>query len=249
MYKTLEDVERVISLNKNETVIDMFIGSYLQGQEKETWLDARKAEHKALYPKQLPNPDYVAPLEQRIVNPLYVEDGKEPYWIANPDYVEPLDEFIDNVDYIDYDTWMAETEQVEVGYKDIYDEDGITVIGTEPVFEDRLIRQYSEVLVDVPFWKATSPEYKVYFDNLKDAKLDKLTVTTSTGKVFYGDAISRSDLTDAVLLGNMNGITETTWKLAEEFNGERVVLVTIEELAEAAYLALQTKGQIVGAIQ
>lgn len=248
MYKTLEDVKRVISLGKAETVIDTFVGSYLQGLEKEKWIEATKTEYETLYPKQLPNPDYVVPLETRIVNPLYVVDGEESYWIANPDYVEPLDEFIDNVDYIDYDTYMSETEAVQVGTKDILDEDGITVIGTEPVFEDRLIRQYSEVLVDVPFWKATSPEYKVYFDNLKDEKLGKLTVTTSTGKVFYGDAISRSDLTDAVLLGNMNGITETTWKLAEEFNGERVVLVTIEELAEASYLALQRKGQIVGAI-
>ena len=248
MYKTLEDVERVISLGKKQTVIDTFVGSYLQGLELEKWNDAMKAEHETLYPKQLPNPDYVEPLPQMIVNPNYVESGEEPYWIANPDYVEPLDQFIDNPAYIDFDTWMAETVEVQVGSKDIYDEDGITVVGTEPIIEDQLIRTYEEVPVDVEAWKSTSTIWKDHLDTVKDEKLNRLTVTTESGKVFYADPISRSDLTDAILLGQSAGITETAWKLAEEYNGSRYALVTVTELAEAAMLALQTKGEIVGAI-
>ena len=156
MYKTLEDVERVINKGKSAEVVDTFVSSYLQGLEKEKWVEASKAEHEILYPKQLPNPDYVAPLPTKIVNPDYVVDGEEPYFIPNPDYIEPVDEFIDNPDHIDFDTWMAETEEVQVGTKDVLGEDGITVTGTEPIFEDQLIRSYEEVPVDIEEWKRTN---------------------------------------------------------------------------------------------
>lgn len=249
IYKTLEDVKRVISSSKPQHVIDMFISSYLQEIEYIKWLDIQKTEHEGLYPKQLPNPDYVEPVAVQVVNPAWsVDTEDEPYLITNPDYVEPLEQYLDNPDYIEFDIWMQETQEVESGQKDIFDEDGFTVIGNEPIFTDEVIRVYVDVPVDVEAWKLTAEVYKTYLVSIKDAKLADLTVITSTGKTFYADASSRSDLTDAVLLGSMNGITETAWKLAKEFEGQRVVLVSIEELAEASYLALQRKGQIVGAI-
>lgn len=131
-YKTKEDVERIISLSKPEAVIDVFVSSYLQGLEYEAWMEAKKSEHETLYPKQI---DGEAVLDEDGVTVLYYEQ------IPNPDYV-------------DFDTWMKETEQVQVGTKDVYGEDGITVVGTEPVFEDRLIRQYVEVPVDIAPMKA-----------------------------------------------------------------------------------------------
>lgn len=227
IYKTKDDVEQVIALRKPENVINHFAESYLQGIEYEAWRKAEANEHSGLYPTFING------------EPLYDVDG-----ITIIAY-----EQIPNPDYIDFDTYMAETEQVEVGTKDILDEDGITVIGTEPIYEDRLIRQYIEVVVDIEGWKATSELWKGYLDAIKDDTLNRLTVTTSSGKVFYADPTSRSDLTDAILLGQSAGITETAWKLAKEFNGSRYAVVTITELAEAAMLALQTKGQIVGAIQ
>ena len=90
--------------------------------------------------------------------------------------------------------------------------------------------------------------------NLQEAKqakeetLKKLTVTLSDGKVFYADAESRIDLRDAIELGIELNQTSTAWKLAEDFNGSRIVEVTIDELKEASKLALMTKGNIVGAI-
>ena len=81
---------------------------------------------------------------------------------------------------------------------------------------------------------------------IKDEQLKKLTVTIGSGKVFYADAESRIDLRDAIELGNDLGQTSTYWKLAEEFNGSRIVEVTLDELKEASKLALETKGQIVG---
>ena len=79
--------------------------------------------------------------------------------------------------------------------------------------------------------------------------LAKLTVTTSSGKVFYADTESRVDLNDAIRKAEKENLANTPWKLAEEFEGERVVIVTLEEIREAADLALSSKGSIVGVIQ
>ena len=83
---------------------------------------------------------------------------------------------------------------------------------------------------------------------IKAEQLKKLTVTIGDGKVFYADAESRIDLRDAIELGIELNQTSTAWKLAEDFNGSRIVEVTIDELKEASKLALMTKGNIVGAI-
>lgn len=41
MYKSLEEVESVITLGKPDGVIDMFIASYLQGLAYEAWKDRK----------------------------------------------------------------------------------------------------------------------------------------------------------------------------------------------------------------
>jgi hypothetical protein len=83
----------------------------------------------------------------------------------------------------------------------------------------------------------------------KTEALAKLTVTTSSGKVFYADTESRVDLNDAIRKAEKENLADTPWKLAEEFEGERVIIVTLEEIREAADLALSAKGTIVGVIQ
>lgn len=224
MYKTLEDIERVIGKNKPAEVVESFIASYLQGQAYEAWIESLKAEHSSLYPEKIDG----EPL-------LDEEDNKTGEF-----------EQIDNPDFISFDVWMEETESVESGRKKVIGDDGLA---TEViVFEDKLLREYQPVEVDVDAWKADSLEWKQYTKNTKERQLSRLTVTTSTGKVFYADPTSRSDLAQALVLGQANGINETTWKLAEEFEGSRYVVVTLAELGEAAYIALQTKGQIVGAV-
>ena len=84
---------------------------------------------------------------------------------------------------------------------------------------------------------------------IKEESLAKLIVTTQSGKVFYADTESRVDLNDAIRKAEKENLLSTPWKLAEEFAGERVVIVTLEEIREAADLALSAKGSIVGVIQ
>lgn len=80
----------------------------------------------------------------------------------------------------------------------------------------------------------------------KKVLLDKLMVTTKSGKVFYADPISRSDMSDAIAIATAKNITSTTWKLAVPVNGSKFVTVDISELEEARELSLVEKGKIIG---
>ena len=79
---------------------------------------------------------------------------------------------------------------------------------------------------------------------LKQAKTDALnsiTVTTKNGNTFDGNETARGNMTSAILASEVIGMTEDTWKLAD--NSE--VLVTITELKEALALSIQEVGRIV----
>lgn len=53
MYKTLEDIKRVIALNKPEIVVDMFITSYLTGEALQPYFDIEERyEELKLTPEQ-----------------------------------------------------------------------------------------------------------------------------------------------------------------------------------------------------
>lgn len=86
---------------------------------------------------------------------------------------------------------------------------------------------------------------KLVSDSSKAEALDRLTVTTESGKVFYADSASRIDLQGAITLAELKGVTEKPWKLAEPIDGVKVVMVTLDEIKEAVYLALEAKGIIV----
>lgn len=72
------------TLKKRSALIAHYT-DYVVENAKIAWGEAMKAEHKALYPKQVSNPLYDATAE------------------------EPVAEFIDNAEYVEYDVWMAET--------------------------------------------------------------------------------------------------------------------------------------------
>lgn len=91
-----------------------------------------------------------------------------------------------------------------------------------------------------------SVQAKQQAEYLKTEALSKLTVTTSSGKVFYADTESRVDLSEAIKIGERDSKTSTMWKLAEEFEGQRVTYITLDEAREASELALYAKGSLVG---
>lgn len=80
----------------------------------------------------------------------------------------------------------------------------------------------------------------------KEEQLNNLIVTTTSGKRFYADPQSRTDLDGAVLHGYINNALDTlqeNWKTADGWQ-----FVTFAEMKEASRKALEAKGQIVGAI-
>ena len=81
----------------------------------------------------------------------------------------------------------------------------------------------------------------------KEQALATLTVTVN-GKVFYADTEARIDITDAIDIAESSVpvITSTTWKLAEEFEGSRYAMVTLEELKEVKAKTLLAKSVLVG---
>ena len=98
-----------------------------------------------------------------------------------------------------------------------------------------------EVIAELRYTQLAEKENLGYLSNL--------TVTTATGKVFYADTESRVDLNDAIRKAEKEHLSSTYWKLAKEFEGQRIVLVTLEEITEASDLALVAKGVIVGAVK
>lgn len=219
---------------------------YVTELAKQVWIKEREAEHKTLFPLKIDNPAYVVPLDREILNPAYVVDGLEPYMIPNPDYVEPLDELIDNPDFISYDEWMAE-EVITTAYQEAtYSADGFTLLTPEIQEVKSLAREFVEPPydeVELDNYLASNAEYKAYNDKLKQKELDRVIVTTSTGKQFYGDEISRVDISDAIAIAEdpATAQTSTMWKLSTGLE-----LVTLDDLKEARILSLQAKGAIIG---
>lgn len=96
--------------------------------------------------------------------------------------------------------------------------------------------------------KAIVRETEKILSQRKAEALDRLTVTTTSGKVFYADPISRTDMSDVIALASETGNTETYWKLAEAIDGSKVVMVTLDEMKEARMLALQAKASVIGVV-
>ena len=228
-YKTEQDIERIVSLGKPETVLDTFVASYLQGQEYEAWLEVQKSEWSIAYPETI-NGD-----------PIFAEDGTTLVGY----------EKISNPDYITFNVYMLETEQVETGTKPIYDDEG-NVIGSEPIYTDQLIRQYTDVPVDVQGWKDTDPLYDTYKKVKRTEEIQTLEVITATA-AFDADELSQDRMGRVVAVANFQynkavalGTspaeayaaiygTEVQWKGLDN----TFYTLTIEELAEASELALQ----------
>jgi hypothetical protein len=124
--------------------------------------------------------------------------------------------------------------------------------GTELYYTYDEIEFSAAIPVEITDAKVAKLELQTSRDNAYTAKaeaLKRLTVTTESGKVFYADTEARIDLQSAIEASNLWGSTETMWKLAEEFEGQKIVLVTIDEIREASNKALEAKGNIVGVVE
>ena len=75
-------------------------------------------------------------------------------------------------------------------------------------------------------------------------QIENLTVIVNS-KVFSVNDASQSRIHRALRMADELNITETDWKLAEEFNGSKVVTVTVSELKEALIKGMYAVGEAV----
>lgn len=144
----------------------------------------------------------------------------------------------------------------------IVDDNGIkktVLIGSKSYLEiEKWLSQDGNNLSPTFTDKELQEREKMLQDEEKEKSLDKLTVTTDSGKVFYADSEARTDLLSAIYEADLKGLTSSPWKLAEPWvvegevqtpiKDEKIYVVTLEELREASRLALESKGNIIGAL-
>ena len=233
-------VERVIAKGKSLAVVKKILAEELEADYKARWYSDKQAEYNELFPMYRPYTDeeYQAYLDE-------LEEGQTTLSI------EQLDVAIDYSEdetYVTFNDWLNETVVITEAVEEEVDEEGNVIVeGVAEVTE--MVHPYiapDNFDIEIDEYLANS---SLYQGKVKTDTLDRLTVTTSSGKVFYADTDSRLDLQSAIDGASLKGLTSTYWKLVEEFEGNRVVEVTLDEIREASALALEAKALIVGVNQ
>lgn len=225
IYKTLDDLKRVIAANKPQNVIDIFSDSYLTGVAIAPYLAAEKeyvelmnTEDRETKPQVLDDDGNVI---SEAINYNQIRDARiielaDQY----PYLVDPAPQYdIKNVEYID-ENGNPQTKEV------------VTELPI-PSYDERR----PELVLQPELISAYIREYK---KNLRSDEMDKLTVTTTSGKTFDADETSQTRMTRAIASASNNGRTEANWVLAN--NSKE--LVTLAELKEALDLALEAQENI-----
>lgn len=216
-YKTLDDVKRVISLGKSQSVIDKFWQSYQEGLQYETWFEQMQADYDLLFPET----EEVTKLDA---------DGNTVTETVDIDYSN-------NPDYLPFDEWMQVREEL-TGTRDIILDDGTPSTETY-TYEGNLLREF----IPQPVAASVSDlsEYQAMRKKQKYDAIANLTVTTTVGNIFDADELSRQRMADAILASQTTGLLGTQWKLTDN----SIATVTYDELREAHALALQAFGEVI----
>ena len=147
-------------------------------------------------------------------------------------------------DYLDdaptYEEYRDETTITQNYIEAIYDVDGITILTPEVLEVKAQVRpNVPQLQADVDTLVNNTQELVDYQAKIAkeviNTSLGKLTVVTALGKEFDATLEARQNLADAILASGFLGLTETTWRLAD--NSE--VVCTLVELSEAHAMALQ----------
>ena len=214
IYKTREDLERIISLKKPQSVVDKFIRAYLQGCLYNEWIEAQRLEHSSLYPELIDGDPIYSDVEQTTIS----------------GYTQ-----VQNPDYISFDDWMQETMTVEL-QPSYTDDEGVVY---PAVTEEQLVRSYEERPIDVDSWKSTDPLYRSYLKAIRQDQVDRIIVTTNSGHVFDGDEVSQTRMARAIV-GLPDDTLTIPWVLADN----TVIEVNRVELQEALRLAGSAQATI-----
>jgi len=194
IYKTLEDVKRVIALGKPQEVIDKFVESCLSGIAAQPYITAEQ-EYAALQDQEdVPDVDPVLDPETGET----ILEGYSPNQIRDDRIAELAAAF----PYLD--TEDQERPKLELDYSLVADLD----------------REYKKTI--------------------RTETVEKLLVTTESGKVFDADETSQTRMARAIQVAEISGLTETLWGMGDNTRQT----VTIAELKEALAKGLQAQAAV-----
>lgn len=223
-FRTLAN--KMIEANKPLSKVTEILGRAYKAEHRDNFYKTLRAEYDVLYPS---TKEEVC-LVHVINDTTNVCDacGNTDAVVSVP--IEPE---------ISYEEYRDEVIVVTPYQEATYDTDG-TLLTEEVAEVTEMVRPYVEPLqADIDALVLADNALVSY--QAKIAKetaiesISRLTVNTTSGKVFDADLESRQNMADAILASGSTGVTETTWRLAD--NTE--VLVTLDELKEAHVLALQ----------
>ncbi len=194
IYKTLEDLNRVIALGKPQAVIDKFTQSYLSGVAVAPYLAAEN-EYSTLQAQE-DQPDVEAVLDPE--SGEVITEGYSPNQLRD-DRIEAL--------------------AAEFPY-----------LATEDQERPELELDYNLV----------QEQLRTYAKAKRNEIVEKLLVTTQSGKVFDADEISQGRIARAILTAQITGKTETRWGMGDN----TTQTVTLDEMQEALALGMNAQGEL-----
>ena len=175
----------------------------------------------------------------------WLKEQRVAYELAYPSFEVVTDaELVETIVTIEqavsFDEWLNETYVVKAAVE--------ATETTEAVAEVvELVREFvaPEVTEDMlDAYLNTNDGYLKYLKSESNKIIESMTVTISSGKEFDANELARVNMMSAVISSEFAGLTETSWRLA---NNETTV-VTLNELKEAVMLALVKFGQLRGIV-
>ena len=112
----------------------------------------------------------------------------------------------------------------------------VTVDGEVQGFE------YDTVVFDNKPFYSDEAMIEIATKEARNYNLERLTVTTQSGNVFDANNQARLDMQNAITASDFIGVTQTTWRMADDSE----VLIDLSELKEALALAIQEYARLKG---
>ena len=106
--------------------------------------------------------------------------------------------------------------------------------------DGEIVTEWQYDHVNVPANSVTGDLGRFYHKTVRGRKMDALTVTTASGKIFDADEVSQTRMTRSLQTAALTGQTETPWGMADN----TVQVVTVAEMQEALALAMQAQAAL-----
>ena len=104
------------------------------------------------------------------------------------------------------------------------------------------VTHLSDTITEIEISDIGGPSAEVALEIDKRNKLNNLTANID-GKVFSVTDESQSRIHRALQMAEEKNLTEARWKLAEEFEGSKIAIVTVDELKRALFAGMYLIGQ------